>query len=83
VVEHSLGKGEVDSSILSGSTTKAQINRHFPANQLPFPPSLNPEQTVKFPQKLGENRGKAFAECSRESLGRRQPIYQEKVRHGD
>jgi hypothetical protein len=79
VVEHSLGKGEVDSSILSGSTTKALINRHFSANQLPFRPSLNPEQTVKFPQKLRENQGKVFTE----SLGRGQPIYQEKVRHGD
>lgn len=52
----SLGKGEVDSSILSGSTRKAQVNRRFLTGALPFPPMLNPERTVKFPQKLGENR---------------------------
>src|SRR5215467_819305 len=40
VVEHSLGKGEVDSSILSGSTTKSPINPHFLARPLPFCPSL-------------------------------------------
>jgi hypothetical protein len=55
VVEHSLGKGEVVSSILPGSTRKSPIDRHFQAKPLPFPPLPNRERTMKFPQKLGEN----------------------------
>lgn len=52
---YALGKGEVDSSILSGSTRKAPVNRHFLASQLPFPPVFDRERRVNFPQKLGEN----------------------------
>lgn len=51
----SLGKGEVDSSILSGSTTKAPINRRFPSRALPFPPVFGRERRVNSPQKLGGN----------------------------
>jgi hypothetical protein len=39
VVEHSLGKGEVDSSILSGSTSKAKGNQHLADCALPCPDS--------------------------------------------
>jgi hypothetical protein len=50
------------SSILPGSTKKAQQNRHFLDRALPFPPAFECE----FPPKSGgEIRGKAFAWCSR------------------
>src|SRR5258707_10091816 len=55
VVEHSLGKGEVVSSILPGSTRKPQQNRHFLARPLPFPPAFGRERRVNSPQKLGGN----------------------------
>src|ERR1700719_3553165 len=48
-----LGKGEVVSSILPGSTRKAPKNRSFVARALPFPPGFGPERRVNSPQRLG------------------------------
>jgi hypothetical protein len=64
VVEHSLGKGEVVSSILTGSTTKAQQIKSFSERALPFPPVLEREQSVFPPAKLGENPGNLFGKRS-------------------
>src|SRR5580698_2350235 len=69
VVEHSLGKGEVVSSILPGSTRfpfeirvtwigAHAVVRHFHA-----------ERSVKSPPKYGENPGTWFASCSCRELG--------------
>src|SRR5260370_15078910 len=60
VVEHSLGKGEVVSSILTGSTRKAPTNRHFLTVALPCPPRGKRERGANVPQKLGENWGTLF-----------------------
>ena len=60
VVEHSLGKGEVDSSILSGSTRKSEDNQDLANAALPCPPPLKREQDTNFPNELGENTGKVF-----------------------
>jgi hypothetical protein len=58
--EHSLGKGEVVSSILTGSTRKTQQNQHLLNRALPFPPRFGPEQIANSPGKLGEIWGTLF-----------------------
>ena len=60
VVEHSLGKGEVDSSILSGSTRKSLKNQHLPLDHFPICPLFGCEQTGKVPQLLGRNLAGLF-----------------------
>jgi hypothetical protein len=64
VVEHSLGKGEVVSSILTGSTSKTKQTKNFLARALPFPLALEREQSVFPPAKLGENPGNLFGRRS-------------------
>src|SRR6516162_9235928 len=64
VVEHSLGKGEVVSSILTGSTRKTKQIKHFCAGALPFPPALNRERNLFPPLGVGENWGTLFYGCS-------------------
>jgi hypothetical protein len=64
VVEHSLGKGEVVSSILTGSTTKTKQTKDFLARPLPFPLALEREQSAFPPAKLGENPGNLFGRRS-------------------
>src|SRR5690348_13355340 len=59
-----LGKGEVVSSILTGSTTKAQQIKSFSERALPFPPVLEREHSVFPPAKLGENSGNLFGKRS-------------------
>jgi hypothetical protein len=61
VVEHSLGKGEVHSSILCGSTSESKQNQGLAGNALPCPPRLEREQDANFPGKLGENPGTLFS----------------------
>jgi hypothetical protein len=56
-----LGKGEVVSSILPGSTRKALVNRHFLHRAPPFPLRFDRERIAKLPQKPGENAGTLFA----------------------
>jgi hypothetical protein len=52
VVEHSLGKGEVDSSILSGSTRKDQSNQELPASHAEVDRiKLKPALTMHSPQR--------------------------------
>jgi hypothetical protein len=55
---------EVVGSIPTAPTTKAQQTKGFGARALPFPPRLRPEQDVKVPQKVGENAGSLFSDCS-------------------
>ena len=64
VVEHPLGKGEVVSSILTGSTRKAAGNRQFLTRPSPSPPRLAGEQIMFPPAKLGEIWGSLFGTCS-------------------
>ena len=64
MVEHSLGKGEVVSSILTGSTRKAQQIKNLSERALPFLPVLEREQSVFPPAKLGENPGNLFGKRS-------------------
>jgi hypothetical protein len=64
VVEHPLGKGEVVSSILTGSTIKTPINRGFVNQALPSPPPLKHERFAYSPTELGENLGILFDQCS-------------------
>jgi hypothetical protein len=59
-----LGKGEVDSSILSGSTIKPQHLQHLIKGTLPCPPPIGGEQDVNSPAHLGENAGNAFGHRS-------------------
>ena len=61
MVEHPLGKGEVVSSILPGSTRKALVNWHFLHRAPPFPQRFDRERIAKLSQKLGENEGTLFA----------------------
>ena len=68
VVEHSIGNGEVDSSILSGSTSFPLENKGFYNQQLPIPPRSDPEQKTNSPQTVGENTGTLFTDCSTEDL---------------
>src|SRR3954451_17134649 len=63
VVEHSLGKGEVDSSILSGSTRKFKRNQHLGRGLFPCPPLLRRERSANSPTKVGENPGTLFSVC--------------------
>jgi hypothetical protein len=63
VVEHSLGKGEVVSSILTGSTKQTLKNQHLSERALPCPPRLDPEQAANVCQKVGENWGSLFSLC--------------------
>jgi hypothetical protein len=72
VVEHSLGKGEVVSSILTGSTRKAEQIKSFSEGALPFLPVLEREQTVFPPTKLGENPGNLFGKRSAFSIAHQQ-----------
>jgi hypothetical protein len=64
VVEHSLGKGEVVSSILTGSTRIVLQNECLRRGALPCLPRFALEQVVIFPRKLGENQGTLFYGCS-------------------
>jgi hypothetical protein len=59
VVEHSLGKGEVESSILSRSTRQRTEIKHFDDRALPCPPQCQRER-ANSPTKLGENAGNLF-----------------------
>ena len=61
VVEHSLGKGEVESSILSCSTIFPKRFQLLRGRSLPFPPLLDLEQNLKDASKLGEISGSMFA----------------------
>jgi hypothetical protein len=70
--EHSLGKGEVESSILSGSTRKAKQIKSFSERALPFLPVLEREQTVFPPAELGENPGNLFGKRSAFSIAHQQ-----------
>jgi hypothetical protein len=64
MAKHSLGKGEVVSSILTGSTSKTKQTKNFLARALPFPLALEREQSVFPPAKLGENLGNLFGRRS-------------------
>ena len=64
MVEHSLGKGEVVSSILTGSTTNLQQKHELQKRALPCLPRFAQEQVVISPRKLGENQGTLFDRCS-------------------
>ena len=59
-LECNLGKGEVVSSILTGSTTEAKQDQHLASGALPCPPRLEREQDANSPTRVGENRGSAF-----------------------
>ena len=59
-----LGKGEVLSSILSGSTRKLKQKQYIQARPLPFLPIFKCEQAVNSPSKVGENWGSLFDGCS-------------------
>src|SRR6266849_2541923 len=63
-VEHSIGNGEVDSSILSGSTRFPFENQRLSERTLPVPPRLAREQKPNSPQTVGENTGNLFTGCS-------------------
>ena len=58
VVEHSLGKGEVVSSILPGSTRKPEENQNLASDALLYPPHPEREQDANFRTKLGEKKGR-------------------------
>jgi hypothetical protein len=64
VVEHSLGKGEVVSSILTGSTRNLLQKKCLRRGALPCLPRFARERVVIFPHKLGENQGTLFYACS-------------------
>jgi hypothetical protein len=64
VVEHSIGNGEVDSSILSGSTTKPLKLQHLRRRPLRIPPRSERERKSNTRVVLGENPGSLFACCS-------------------
>ena len=64
MVEHSIGNGEVDSSILSGSTIFPLQNKGFANQPLRVPPRLKRERKPNSPQRLGENAGTLFHRCS-------------------
>ena len=74
VVEHSLGKGEVESSILSCSTTFLQHYQDLAEGPLPFPPGLDRERSPNLPQLLGESWGKPFAGCSARFRAGQKPL---------
>jgi hypothetical protein len=60
-----LGKGEVVSSILTGSTRISLTNRGLSVRPLPAPPPFNREQIAFPPTKLGGTSGNLFGKCSR------------------
>jgi hypothetical protein len=64
VVEHSIGNGEVDSSILSGSTSFPFENQCLDKRALPVPPRSGRERKSNLPQTVGENVGTPFPHCS-------------------
>ena len=64
MVEHSLGKGEVVSSILTGSTRKTRPVKGFSAGALSFPPIVDRERNVFPPANLGENWRALFGKRS-------------------
>jgi hypothetical protein len=64
VVEHSIGNGEVDSSILSGSTIYPFENQRLLDRALPVPPLSGRERKSNLPQSVGENTGTVFPRCS-------------------
>src|SRR5690349_6911783 len=66
VVEHSLGKGEVDSSILSGRTRKSKQHQRLGQGPLPSLPPAEREQSTKTAPSVGENRGTLF--CRRSTV---------------
>jgi hypothetical protein len=68
VVEHSLGKGEVVSSILTGSTIEALKDQRFSRQPLPIPPLCLRERKLNLGRLLGENLGTLFSGCSVEVL---------------
>src|ERR1700727_1454427 len=53
VVEHSLGKGEVESSILSCSTIFLKWFQPLEKRPLPLPPLVDREQNLKDASRLG------------------------------
>jgi hypothetical protein len=59
-----VGKGEVHSSILCGSTRFPKQRQRLPIQALPCPPLPVIEQGVNPPAKLGENAGTLFGNCS-------------------
>ena len=64
VVEHSIGNGEVDSSILSGSTSFSKHDQHLAEAPLPCPPRITRERKLNLRLRVGENPGTLFARCS-------------------
>src|SRR5712671_6937617 len=60
VVEHSIGNGEVDSSILSGSTSFPFENQCLDQRALPVPPRSGRERKSNLAQTVGENTGTLF-----------------------
>ena len=63
-LEHSIGNGEVDSSILSGSTSFPFENQRLLGRALPVPPLSRRERKSNLFQSLGENAGTLFTRCS-------------------
>lgn len=59
-----LGKGEVASSILSGSTIKVQHYQHLADQPPPCPPLAERERIANSEPRLGENSGTLFDGCS-------------------
>ena len=62
VVEHSLGKGEVDSSILSGSTIQPPDTQSFSCSHAPLSPADAGGTEHELENKSGENPGTPFRE---------------------
>jgi hypothetical protein len=82
---NAIGNGEVDSSILSGSTSFPLENNGLANQPLRVPPLLNRERRTNSPQSVGENAGTLFLHCSR-SLCRDwppDPEMQRAARQGD
>src|SRR6266849_2433364 len=69
-----LGNGEVDSSILSGSTSFPFENQRLSERALPVPPRLAHEQKPNSPQTVGENAGTLFLRCSQRGLRNPPPL---------
>ena len=63
-VEHSLGKGEVESSNLSGSTSKPVENKGIAGTPAPRTPASVGRTKKELPEKSGENPGTLFTERS-------------------
>ena len=80
MVEHSIGNGEVDSSILSGSTIFPLKDKGFADQPLRIPPRANHERKTNSPQTVGENSGTLFPQCS-QIFEREDGLFQ--IGHGD